>query len=147
MKISIGCDHVAVDLKLYVIELLKRKNIEVIDVGTYDNTRTDYPLYAKQVARNIQNNITEKGILICGTGVGMSISANKFKGIRAIVCSEPYSARASVEHNNTNVLCFGSRVVGFELALDIVNAWLEASYQGERHQKRLNMIQEFEKEK
>lgn len=144
MKISIGCDHVAVDLKLYVIEHLKSKNIEVIDVGTYDKNRTDYPLYAKEVAKNIQNNVTEKAILICGTGVGMSIAANKFKGIRAVVCSEPYSAKASVEHNNTNVLCFGARVVGSEVAINIVDAWLEANYHGDRHQKRIDMIHDYE---
>lgn len=144
MKISIGCDHVAVDLKLHVIEHLKSKGIEVIDVGTYDNDRTDYPLYAKQVANNIQDKVTEKAILICGTGVGMSIAANKFRGIRAVVCSEPYSAKASVEHNNTNVLCFGARVVGSEVALVIVDAWLQANYHGDRHQKRIDMISEFE---
>lgn len=144
MKISIGCDHVAIELKNYIIEHLKKKNYEVIDVGTFNPERTDYPIYARTVCENIQTKKSDKGILVCGTGVGMSIAANKFRGIRAVVCSDTFSARASVEHNNTNILCIGARVVGSELALEIVDAWLNATYQGERHQKRIDLITEYE---
>ena len=143
MKIAIGCDHTAVSLKNIVIDFLKNEAIEVLDLGTYTDERTDYPKYAKKVVESIQSNDADKGILICGTGIGMSMAANKFKGIRAVACSEPYSAKASVEHNNSNVLCFGARVIGDELAKMIVKTWLDASYHGGRHQTRVNMIDSF----
>ena len=143
MKIAIGCDHTATELKDNIIDYLKTMNIEVQDLGTYNKERTDYPIYAKKVAENVSAKVADKGILICGTGVGMSMAANKFKGIRAVVCSEPYSAKAAVEHNNSNILCFGARVVGTELAKMIVKTWLNASYHGERHQKRVDMIDSF----
>lgn len=146
MKLAIGCDHTAIDLKNIIIKHLESLNIEVVDFGTNEAVRTDYPIYAARVARAIQKNEVDKGILICGTGIGISIAANKFKGIRAVACSEPYSAKLSVEHNNTNILAFGARVVGDELAKYIVDAWLGAEYEGGRHQKRLDKIAEYETE-
>jgi ribose 5-phosphate isomerase B len=144
MKIAIGADHSAVDLKQVIITHLKTKNIEVINLGTDDKTATDYPFYAEKVSKAIQNHEADAGILICGTGIGMSMAANKFEGIRAASVSEPFSAKASKEHNNANVLCFGARVVGDELAKMIVDSYLEASFQEGRHQTRVDMISSFE---
>ncbi|SQA98141.1 Ribose-5-phosphate isomerase B [Cedecea neteri] len=112
-KIAFGCDHVGFLLKTEIVAHLQEKGIEVLDKGTWSGERTDYPLYASAVAQAVVNGEAEGGILICGTGVGISITANKFPGIRAVVCSEPYSALLSRQHNNTNVLAFGSRVVGW----------------------------------
>lgn len=144
MKIAIASDHAGLPLKTSVITHLNDHKITVTDFGTHDTNRTDYPLYAEKVVQAILSNKVERGILICGTGVGMSITANKFHGIRAVVCSEPYSAVLSRRHNNTNVLCLGGRVVGEDLANMIVDQWLAAEYEGGRHQKRLDMIQHFE---
>lgn len=140
MRISIGCDHAARSLKLEVIKHLKSLNIEVIDQGTFDDESTDYPIYANRVSSDIKNKKADLGILICGTGVGMSIAANKHEGIRAVVTSDTFSAKAAREHNNANVLCFGARVVGTGLALQIVDEFLNASYQGGRHDKRVAML-------
>ncbi|EFB6860124.1 TPA: bifunctional allose-6-phosphate isomerase/ribose-5-phosphate isomerase RpiB, partial [Escherichia coli] len=118
--------------------------VEVIDKGTWSSERTDYPHYASQVALAVAGGEVDGGILICGTGVGISIAANKFAGIRAVVCSEPYSAQLSRQHNDTNVLAFGSRVVGLELAKMIVDAWLGAQYEGGRHQQRVEAITAIE---
>jgi len=145
MKIAIGADHSAVDLKQVIITHLKTKNIEVINVGTDDKAATDYPLYAEKVSKAIQTHEADAGILICGTGIGMSMAANKFEGIRAASVSEPFSAKASKEHNNANVLCFGARVVGDELAKMIVDSYLDASFQEGRHQTRVDLIRSFEK--
>jgi len=143
-RIVIGSDHVGYPLKEYLKKLLKDMGWEVEDCGTNSRTRTDYPIYANKVAQKIISGEYEKGILICGSGVGMSITANKIHGIRAVVCSEPYSAVLSRKHNNTNVLCMGSRVVGEELAEMILKDWLAAEYEDGRHQKRLDMIKELE---
>ncbi len=143
MKIAIGCDHTATVLKNQIIKYLKESNIEVTDHGTYSNDRTDYPIYAKKVSLDVQSKLVDLGILICGTGVGMSIAANKFNGIRAVVCSEPYSAMASKNHNDSNILCFGARVVGLDLAKMIVDEWINAEYHGGRHQQRVDMIDNF----
>ena len=116
MKLAIGSDHVGFELKPVIIEYLEELGHEVTDFGPYSSERTDYPIYGKKVAEEVAAGNFDCGILICGTGVGISISANKVKSIRAVVCSEPYSARLSKEHNNTNILAFGSRVVGSELA-------------------------------
>ncbi len=140
MKVAIGSDHVGFSLKEIVIDYLKSTKIDIIDVGANSADRTDYPIYAKKVANLVRNKEVEYGILICGTGVGMSIAANKHKGIRAVVCSEPYSAAASKRHNDANILCFGARVVGTELAFNIVDSFLEANYEGGRHQKRIEML-------
>ena len=141
-KIAVGCDHVGLELKADVIDHLKSRGINALDFGTHSDERTDYPLFAKAVAQAVAGGECDGGILICGTGVGISIAANKVKGIRAVVCSEPYSALLSREHNDTNVLAFGSRVVGKNLALMIVDAWLSGEYEGGRHQKRIDMLEE-----
>lgn len=140
MKIAIGNDHVAVDLKNEIVNYLTELDHEMVNCGTDSTERTHYPIYSEAVAKLVVSQEVECGILICGTGVGISIAANKVNGIRAVVCSEPYSAKLSKEHNNTNILAFGARVVGLDLAKMIVDSWLEASYEDERHQTRLDMI-------
>lgn len=144
MKLAIGCDHVGFELKPEIIDYVRELGHEVTDFGTTTNERTNYPEYAKMVSEAIVSGDCDLGILICGTGVGISIAANKFNGIRAVVCSEPYSAKLSKEHNNTNILAFGSRVVGIELAKMIVKEWLDAEFEGGRHSERVEMIAEFE---
>ncbi|MEX3022193.1 ribose 5-phosphate isomerase B [Kluyvera sp. STS39-E] len=144
MKIAIGCDHVGIILKPTITEHLVARGITVIDKGAHSETRTDYPIYGKAVAEAVMSGEADLGIVICGSGIGISIAANKVNGIRAVVCSEPYSAKLSRSHNNTNVLSFGSRVVGAELAKMIVDAWLDAHFEGERHQKRVEMIAAIE---
>ncbi|EMV7407355.1 TPA: bifunctional allose-6-phosphate isomerase/ribose-5-phosphate isomerase RpiB [Enterobacter soli] len=146
-RIAFGCDHVGFILKEEILAHLNARGVEVVDKGTWSQERTDYPHYASAVAQAIINGEAESGILICGTGVGISITANKFPGIRAVVCSEPYSAQLSRQHNNTNVLAFGSRVVGLELAKMIVDAWLDAAFEGGRHQTRVEAIAAIEREK
>lgn len=146
MKIAIGCDHVGLLLKPEIISHLQSKGIDVIDKGANSAERTNYPIYGKAVAESVRDGEADLGILICGSGIGISITANKVPGIRAVVCSEPYSAKLSREHNNTNILAFGSRVVGSELAKMIVDEWLNAGFEGERHQTRIDMIHELENE-
>lgn len=146
MKLAIGSDHVGIELKPTIIEYLNELGHEVVDFGPNSTERTDYPVYGKKVAEEVAAGNFDSGILICGTGVGISISANKVQGIRAVVCSEPYSARLSKEHNNTNILAFGSRVIGSELAKMIVHEWLNAEFEGGRHGKRIEMIAKIEKE-
>ena len=143
-RIAFGCDHVGFILKEEILAHLSARGVEVVDKGAWSQERTDYPHYASAVAQAIINGEVESGILICGTGVGISITANKFSGIRAVVCSEPYSAQLSRQHNNTNVLAFGSRVVGLELAKMIVDAWLDAEFEGGRHQTRVEAIAAIE---
>ena len=140
MKLAIGSDHVGFELKPVIIEYLEELGHEVTDFGPYSSERTDYPIYGKKVAEEVAAGNFDCGILICGTGVGISISANKVKSIRAVVCSEPYSARLSNDDNNTNILAFGSRVVGSELAKMIVKEWLDAKFEGGRHSKRIEML-------
>ena len=144
MKIGIGCDHVGYEIKGKVTEHLRELGYEVVDFGTNSSERTDYPIYGEAVARAVASGACEKGILICGTGVGISLAANKVHGIRAVVCSEPYSALLSRRHNDTNILAFGARVVGADLALMIVDAWLSGVYEGGRHAKRVQMIADIE---
>lgn len=146
MKIAIGSDHVGIELKPVIMDYLKELGHEVEDFGTYNDERTDYPNYGKAVAESVTSGDNDLGILICGTGVGISITANKVRGIRAVVCSEPYSAQLSRMHNNTNILAFGSRVVGAELAKMIVKEWLEAEYEGGRHERRVQMIGQIEED-
>ncbi len=145
MKIAVGCDHIGLLLKPEVIRFLESKSIDVIDKGTNSSDRTDYPLYSKRVADAVIAKEADLGILICGSGIGISIAANKVNGIRAVACSEPYSAKLSREHNNTNILAFGSRVVGSELAKMIIDAWLNAEFEGGRHQKRVDLIDQIER--
>lgn len=144
MKLAIGSDHVGLELKPIIIDYLEELGHEVTDFGPATSERTDYPIYGKKVAEEVAAGNFDSGVLICGTGVGISITANKVKGIRAVVCSEPYSAKLSKEHNNTNIVAFGSRVVGSELAKMIVKEWLSATYEGGRHGKRIEMIAEME---
>lgn len=144
MKIAIGNDHVAVDLKNHIKQYIEKKGHTVVDFGTNSCDRTDYPIYAKKVAKSVASGECNFGVLICGTGVGISLAANKVKGIRAVVCSEPYSARLSRQHNNTNIVAFGARVIGFATAEMIVDEFLSAEYEGGRHQKRIDMIAEIE---
>ena len=143
-KITIGCDHAGYELKLKVVEHLKSRGIEVIDVGTDSSESCDYPTFAHAVCKNVQDGVTELGILICGTGIGMSMAANKHRGIRAAACSDTFSARLTRVHNDANVLCFGERVVGMGLALDLVDAFVDAEFEGGKHQRRVDMITQIE---
>ncbi|MDD3337693.1 MAG: ribose 5-phosphate isomerase B [Lachnospiraceae bacterium] len=144
MKIGIGNDHVAVEMKKEITEYLESMGHEVINYGTDCTDRCDYPIYGEKVANAVVSGEVDRGILICGTGVGISLSANKVRGIRAVVCSEPYSARLSRQHNNTNILAFGARVIGIELAKMIVDEWIKAEFEGERHQVRIDMLKDIE---
>ncbi|MBP3873799.1 MAG: ribose 5-phosphate isomerase B [Lachnospiraceae bacterium] len=146
MKIVIGNDHSAVELREVITAHLKERGIEVEEVGTFSHESSNYPEWGEMVARKVVAGEADLGIAICGTGVGISIACNKVKGIRAVVCSEPYSARMSREHNNANVLCFGARVVGTELAKMIVDTWLDSEFLGGRHQTRVDMITRIESE-
>ena len=145
MKIAIGNDHTAVDLKNTISDYLKELGYEVINLGTDSRESCDYPVYGEKVGRAVADGQADLGIAICGTGVGISLAANKVKGIRACVCSEPYTAKLSRMHNNSNVLAFGARVVGDELAKMIVKVWLDTEFEGGRHQRRVDMIMEIEK--
>ncbi|MBN4101805.1 ribose 5-phosphate isomerase B [Listeria monocytogenes] len=146
MKIAIGNDHVGIELKPVIVAYLQDLGHEVDDFGAFSNERTDYPEYGKKVAESVAAGKSDLGIFIFGSGGGISIAANKVNGIRAVVCSEPYSAKLSREHNNTNILAFGSRVVGAELAKMIVQNWLDAEFEGGRHAKRVEMIARIEDE-
>lgn len=144
MKLAIGNDHVALEMKREIAAWLKEKGIEVINVGTDSPERFNYPVSGYKVARMVADGEADGGILICGTGVGISLAANKVRGIRACVCSDPYTARLSKQHNNTNIIAFGARVIGIETAKMIVEEWLSAEYEGGRHQTRIDMIREIE---
>ncbi len=144
MKIAIGSDHAGFKLKEEIKKFLKEKGIEVVDFGTHSEDRVDYPDYAIPLAESVARGEEDFGILICGTGIGMSIAANKVKGIRASLVSDVYSAHSAREHNNANILCMGGRVLGVELAKEITNAWLNASFMGGRHERRINKISEYE---
>ena len=145
MKIAIGNDHTAVELKNHIKSYLEGKGYTVVDYGAYTEERVDYPVYGKKVADAIVGGECDLGVLICGTGIGISMAANKVKGIRAAVCSEAYSAAMTRRHNNSNIIAFGARVVGTATAETIVDAFLEAEYEGGRHQRRVEMISEIEK--
>lgn len=144
MKIGIGNDHAAVDMKNQVVEYLEGKGYEVVNFGTDTYESCNYPEYGEKVGRAVAAGDVDLGILICGTGVGISLAANKVKGVRAVVCSEPYSAKLSRQHNNTNILAFGARVIGIELAKMIIDEWLSAEFEGGRHQTRVDMITAIE---
>ncbi|MDO4378056.1 MAG: ribose 5-phosphate isomerase B [Erysipelotrichia bacterium] len=144
MKIAIGNDHVAVEMKNEISQYLESKGYEVVNVGTDSTERFNYPISGYKVAKLVVNKEVDYGILICGTGVGISLAANKVHGIRACVCSEPYTAKLSKQHNNSNIIAFGARVIGIETAKMIVDEWLKAEYEGGRHQLRIDMISEIE---
>ena len=145
MKIVIGCDHAAVELKKAVIAHLTQKGHECVDVGTNSDASCHYPVYAHAACEKILSGECERGILVCGTGIGMSIAANKHKGIRAACCSDTFSARLTREHNDANILCFGARVVGEGLAMDLVDAFIGADYLNSgNHVTRVAMLSEIE---
>jgi len=144
MKIAIGNDHAATELKFIIKEYVEGMGHEVINFGTDDNESCDYPAYGRKVGEAVVNGEADCGILICGTGVGISIAANKVKGVRAAVCSDVATAHLVKEHNNANIIAFGARIVGVELAKDIVKTYLEAEFEGGRHQRRIDMIHDIE---
>ncbi len=141
LKVAVGSDHGGFEYKESIIKFLQSKNIDCIDIGTYSKDSCDYPVIAKKLCEKILSGEADRGILICGTGIGMSIAANKIKGIRAALCHDTFSARATRAHNNSNVLCMGERVIGECLALDIVDMWLKTDFEGGRHQKRIDMLE------
>lgn len=144
MKIAIGCDHGGLDHKNAIAEFLKEKGFEVLDHGIYEQKAIDYPIIAQKVALSVKNNEADLGILVCGTGIGMSLAANKIKGIRAAVCSEHFSAKYTRLHNNSNILCLGGRVIGVGTALELVDLFVNTEFEGGRHQNRINLINEIE---
>lgn len=141
-KIAIGADHGGFRLKEIIVQYLRGKNIEFVDFGTFDEESCHYPVFAKKVASAVSDGTCDKGILICGTGIGVSITANKFKGIRAALCGDTFSAKMSRAHNNANILCLGQRVIGEGLAIEIVESWLNTDFEGGRHKVRVDMIEE-----
>ncbi|KEI12966.1 ribose 5-phosphate isomerase [Clostridium novyi B str. ATCC 27606] len=145
MKIAIGSDHGGVNLKKDIIKHLEEKGIEVKDFGTYTEESCDYPQYGQKVAEEVVAKKYDFGIVICGTGIGISISANKVPGARAALCHDTFSAHATREHNNANILALGARVTGPGLALDIVDTFLESKFEGGRHERRIDKITEIEK--
>ena len=143
-KLAIGNDHAAVEMKNEIKAYLEEKGYEVINVGTDTSERFNYPVSGYKVAKLVASGEVDGGVLICGTGVGISLAANKVNGIRACVCSEPYTAKMSKQHNNTNIIAFGARVIGIETAKMIVDEWLNAEYEGGRHAVRVGEIMEIE---
>lgn len=144
MKIAMGNDHSAVDLKNEIKAYVEAKGYEVIDFGTNSSESCDYPVFGEKVGRAVAAGEADYGIAICGTGIGIGIAASKVKGVRVCTCSEPYSARLSRMHNNTNVLSFGARVIGAEMAKMIVDEWLDNTYEGGRHERRVAQLMEIE---
>lgn len=145
--ISIGCDHAAFKLKQQIIEHLKSKGFQVRDFGTMDETSCDYPQFALAVAKSVASSEAQYGIVLCGTGIGVSITANKVKGIRCALCGDLFSAQMTRLHNDANVLALGARIISDELALQIVDIFLQTKYEGGRHDKRLKLISDYEEGK
>jgi len=143
MKIAIGADHVGYELKQMIITWLQDKGHEMVDMGAHGSERCDYPLYGHKVAREVVAKKVDKGIVICGSGVGIAIAANKVPGIRAVVCSEPLSAQLSVQHNDANIVSFGARIIGVEMAKAIIEAYLAAEFEGGRHIARIEAIESY----
>ncbi len=147
MRIAIGADHAGFELKNSVVKCVQSAGHAACDLGTYNSDAVDYPDFARKVCEAMQQGKADLGILVCGSGVGASVAANKFFGIRAAICHDTYSAHQGREHDDVNVLCMGSRVIGEALALEIVRTWLEASFSHEeRHQRRLDKVLDIEKE-
>ncbi len=144
MKIAIGSDHAGFDYKEMIKEHLEKKGYEVIDKGTFSKERTDYPLFAEKVAKAVSEGEVEKGILICGTGIGMSITANKIKGVRAALCTNDFMAKMARKHNDSNLLCLGQRVIGTDHALSIVDTFFSTDFEGGRHEQRVHLIEHIE---
>lgn len=146
MKVAIGSDHAGFELKQKVLAWLREKACEVQDVGTHSEARCDYPDFAKVVAEKVSRGEVERGILVCGSGIGMSIAANKVAGVRAAECVDPYMAEVSRSHNDANVLCLGGRVVGEDVARKMVEIWLSTPFEGGRHAQRVEKIREIERQ-
>lgn len=144
MKIAIGCDHGGIVLKKAVIKCLTEKDIEFVDFGTYDDNSVDYPDFAEKVAVSVASGECDKGILLCGTGIGISIAANKVRGIRAAVCHNTVTAALAAEHNNANILCMGGRVVTEQEAYAMTAIWLDTPFGGARHARRVAKIIDIE---
>lgn len=144
MKIGIGSDHGGFELKEYIKEYLDKEGISYIDYGTNSTDSVDYPDYGKKVADAVVSEEVDRAIVVCGTGIGISIACNKVKGIRCALCGDTYSARMSREHNNANILALGGRVIGRDLALEIVSIWIKTEFSGGRHEKRVEKISEIE---
>lgn len=145
-KVAVGCDHAGLELKREVIKILEARGLEVEDMGTYGNDSVDYPDFASQVSRKVGANEARFGVLVCGTGLGMSIVANKYRGVRAAVCTTEFEARATRAHNDANVLCLGERVVGLGLGVAIAEAFFDTEFEGGRHQRRIEKIRDAEEE-
>ncbi|MFK5938797.1 MAG: ribose 5-phosphate isomerase B [Sulfurimonas sp.] len=141
MKFYIGTDHAGIELKDYTVELLKEKGHEVIDLGPYNKDRVDYPDYAHKVSLAVLEDSTTQGILICGSGIGMSMAANTHHGIRAALCHDAYTATVARGHNDANILCFGERIIGKGVAESILDAWIAESFEGGRHSGRVEKIE------
>ena len=142
MRLAIGSDHAAFREKQILIKYLNKLDLKVLDFGTDSEDSVDYPIFGQKVAKSIINNIADRGIIICGSGIGISIAANRFKGIRAALCSSEFHAKMSRKHNDSNVLALGSRTTDIDLLKKIVKVWLETDFEGGRHQNRLNMLDE-----
>lgn len=147
MKIAVGCDHAGFSLKQEMLPLLAKLGCEILDVGAFDAQPSDYPDFAKKVALAILSEQSERGILICGSGVGASVAANKVPGIRSALCHDTFSARQGVEDDDMNVVCLGARVIGPALAAEVLKAFLSARFSGaERHVRRLNKVKAIEQD-
>lgn len=144
-RIALGADHAGYQVKSRIKEFLQEKGFEVIDFGTHSDESVDYPDYAKLVAQSVSQAESDRGILVCGTGLGMAIAANKLRGIRAATCNDTYTARMAAEHTDANVLCVGARVVDADHALAIVQEWLKGKFGAGRHQRRIDKITELER--
>lgn len=142
MKIAIGCDHAGFELKEIVKDKLTKEGYELIDLGTNSSESVDYPIYGRAVGEKVASGECDKGIAICGTGIGISISCNKVKGVRAALCNTKHLAKMSREHNDANVLCLGAREIDKELALKIVDKWLSTDFLGGKHLRRIKMLEE-----
>lgn len=142
MRIAVASDHGGLELKDYLTDYLRELNYEIEDFGTYSTESVDYPDYAKTVCEKVLNGEADCGILVCGSGLGMSMTANRFRGIRAAVVSEPLSAMLARKHNNSNVLCLGGRLIGRGMAVEIVETYLHTSFEGGRHERRINKMDE-----
>ena len=142
--IGIGCDHAGIDLKPAMIEVLDELGLDYKDFGTFDHQSVDYPVYGARVAHAVAGGECDRGIVLCGTGVGIGMAAGKVRGIRCVICSDTYSAKMSRLHNNANMLALGARVVGTELAKDIARIWLTTGFEGDRHARRVGLIMKLD---
>lgn len=147
IKVAVGCDHGGFILKESVVSTLRRLGAEVVDLGCYDESSVDYPVYGEKVARSVASGECALGVIMCGTGIGISIAANKVRGVRAAVVTNTYMAKLTKNHNNANIIALGGRVISPDEAAAIVEAWYTAEYEGGRHQRRLDMISAIEGDK